>query len=80
MQAAAPDDPRPLAELARIAHDAGVQPPPRLAPEAMDQLLRYAFPGNVRELENLLHRAVTLSGGDLIHTADLGLGDWTAWH
>ena len=63
------------AALARIAHDAGVQPPPRLAPDALDQLLRYAFPGNVRELENLLHRAVTLSGGDLITAADLALGD-----
>lgn len=63
------------AALARIAHDAGVHPPPRLAPDALDQLLRYAFPGNVRELENLLHRAVTLSGGDLITAADLALGD-----
>ncbi|MES2715870.1 MAG: sigma-54 dependent transcriptional regulator [Pseudomonadota bacterium] len=61
--------------LARIARDAGVQPPPRLAPDALDQLLHYGFPGNVRELENLLHRAVTLSGGELITAADLGLGD-----
>jgi two-component system response regulator PilR (NtrC family) len=29
----------------------------------------------VRELENLLHRAVALSGGDLIERADLGLPD-----
>ena len=61
--------------LARIARDAGVQPPPRLAPDALDQLLRYSFPGNVRELENLLHRAVTLSGDELITAADLGLGE-----
>ncbi len=61
--------------LARIARDAGVQPPPRLAPDALDQLLHYSFPGNVRELENLLHRAVTLSGDELITAADLGLGD-----
>ena len=61
--------------LARIARDAGVQPPPRLAPDALDQLLRYSFPGNVRELENLLHRAVTLSSDELITAADLGLGD-----
>ncbi len=61
--------------LARIARDAGVQPPPRLAADALDQLLRYPFPGNVRELENLLHRAVTLSAGDEIVAADLGLND-----
>ncbi len=61
--------------LARIARDAGVSPPPRLAPDALDQLLHHSFPGNVRELENLLHRAVTLSGDELITAADLGLGD-----
>ncbi len=61
--------------LARIARDAGVAPPPRLAPEALALLSHHAFPGNVRELENLLHRAVTLSGDELIQAADLGLGD-----
>jgi two-component system response regulator PilR (NtrC family) len=59
--------------LDRIARDAGVQPPPRLSGEAVRLLRRHAFPGNVRELENLLHRAVALSGGDVIEAADLGL-------
>ncbi len=59
--------------LDRIAHDAGVSPPPRLTREALQQLARYPFPGNVRELENLLHRAVALSGGESIDVADLGL-------
>jgi two-component system response regulator PilR (NtrC family) len=59
--------------LARIAQDAGVSPPPRLSAEALHQLQRYAFPGNVRELENLLHRAVALSGGEVIEWHDLGL-------
>ncbi len=63
------------AVLARIARDAGVTPPPQLAPDALALLSRHAFPGNVRELENLLHRAVTLSGDRLIQAADLGLGD-----
>ncbi|WP_119152940.1 sigma-54-dependent transcriptional regulator [Caldimonas tepidiphila] len=61
--------------LHRIAQDAGVWPPPRLTPAALDHLGRYAFPGNVRELENLLHRAVALSGSEWIDVPDLGLPD-----
>jgi two-component system response regulator PilR (NtrC family) len=63
------------AVLERLAADAGVAPPPTLDAEAMAQLARYPFPGNVRELENLLHRAVALSGGDVIGRDDLGLAD-----
>ena len=59
--------------LGRIAHDAGVTPPPQITRRALAQLARYAFPGNVRELENLLHRAVALSGGDLIDLDDLDM-------
>ena len=70
-----PDDLPLIAQqvLARIAHDAGVAPPPRLHDHALQALLRHAFPGNVRELENLLHRAVALSAGDTIELADLDL-------
>lgn len=59
--------------LQRIAQDAGVSPVPRLSADALELLSRYAFPGNVRELENLLHRALALSGGEWITAADLGL-------
>jgi two-component system response regulator PilR (NtrC family) len=59
--------------LERIARDAGVSPPPRLTRDAIVHLMRYPFPGNVRELENLLHRAVALSGDELIDVYDLGL-------
>jgi two-component system response regulator PilR (NtrC family) len=61
--------------LARIASEAGISPPPRLSAQAMERLSDYAFPGNVRELENLLHRALALRAGDVIEWADLGLPD-----
>jgi two-component system response regulator PilR (NtrC family) len=61
--------------LSRIAREAGVSPTPALAMDARERLARYAFPGNVRELENLLHRAVAMSADDLIVEADLGLPD-----
>ncbi len=61
--------------LERLAREAGVWPAPRLTAEALIHLRRYPFPGNVRELENLLHRAVALSGGELIDVHDLGLPD-----
>jgi len=61
------------AVLERIARDAGVGPSPRLSADALAHLAHYGFPGNVRELENLLHRAVALSSGELIVREDLGL-------
>jgi len=62
------------AVVERIARDAGVGgPTPSLTPAAMQQLLLYPFPGNVRELENLLHRALALASGPVIDADDLGL-------
>jgi two-component system response regulator PilR (NtrC family) len=46
------------------------KPPMQLHPEAMSQLLCYRFPGNVRELENLMERCVALNPGGPI-TRDL---------
>jgi two-component system response regulator PilR (NtrC family) len=66
------------AVLQRIALDAGVQPTPALAPAALDLLTRHSFPGNVRELENLLHRALALSGSERIECVDLDLDDVAA--
>ncbi len=60
--------------LARIATEAGARPL-RLSPDALARLFRHAFPGNVRELENLLQRAVALSAGPQIECEDLGLDD-----
>ncbi|MFM9915959.1 MAG: sigma-54-dependent transcriptional regulator [Rhizobacter sp.] len=59
--------------LERISRDAGVWPAPRLTHAALLHLAAHPFPGNVRELENLLHRAVALSGGEMIDVVDLGL-------
>jgi two-component system, NtrC family, response regulator PilR len=61
--------------LERISRDAGVSPAPRMTREALVHLGRYGFPGNVRELENLLHRAVAFAGGELLDVSDLGALD-----
>ena len=43
----------------------------RVAGRAMQQLLRYRYPGNVRELENVIEHATTLADGDAIREHDL---------
>jgi DNA-binding NtrC family response regulator len=52
---------------------AGERPSPvtEVSREAMDALVKYAYPGNVRELENLVHRAVVLARSQTITAADL---------
>jgi two-component system response regulator AtoC len=42
-----------------------------LDPEAEDLLVAFAWPGNVRQLENVLHRAAILADGGCIRVADL---------
>jgi PAS domain S-box-containing protein len=56
--------------LGRLAVRRG-KPACRLSRAALDALLAYDFPGNVRELENLLERALVLCHGPTIRAADL---------
>ncbi len=58
--------------LVRLSRQAGGADP-ELAPDAIEALQRYDFPGNVRELENILERALALCGGSRIHKGDLYL-------
>jgi two-component system response regulator PilR (NtrC family) len=61
------------AVLERIAAESALTPVPTLSAAALQRLSRHAFPGNVRELENLLQRALALSGGAVVELDDLGL-------
>ncbi len=56
--------------LARIA-ERTKGPATRLSPAALAALRRHRFPGNVRELENILERAVALAGDDVLMADDL---------
>jgi two-component system response regulator PilR (NtrC family) len=57
--------------MRRICKESG-QPAPELSERALSWLQTRALPGNVRELENLLQRALALSSGDAIEPSDFG--------
>jgi two-component system, NtrC family, response regulator PilR len=69
-----PDDIPLLADyiLKRLAQ-AQAREVSRLDAGAITLLQSYAFPGNVRELENVLERALTLAEGNIIHAQDIHL-------
>ncbi|MBM3357465.1 MAG: sigma-54-dependent Fis family transcriptional regulator [Betaproteobacteria bacterium] len=58
--------------LKKHASAAGATPV-RLSAEALERLQSYPFPGNVRELENTLERALALTAGDELRAEDLQL-------
>jgi two-component system response regulator PilR (NtrC family) len=69
-----PEDVPELAEavLRRLGRRMKITAPP-LGKDALAALQSYAFPGNVRELENILERAITLSTSGEIRAADIQL-------
>ena len=58
--------------LERFARESDL-PVPTLSDDALQTLLEYSFPGNIRELENTLERAFTLCHGSAINHEDLQL-------
>ena len=58
--------------LGRLAEEMGLEKP-ILSESARSALLAYHFPGNVRELENVLERALTLSSGGVIQGEEIEL-------
>jgi DNA-binding NtrC family response regulator len=46
--------------------------------DGMAMLMSYAFPGNVRELRNLLERAMVCAAGPILQVSDFGLGETAA--
>jgi two-component system, NtrC family, response regulator PilR len=69
-----PEDVPELAEaiLRRLGRRMKMSPP-TLSDDALAALEIYAFPGNVRELENILERAITLSTGGEVSANDIQL-------
>lgn len=65
------EDVAPLVQ-ALLLRICGAQPP-RLDAQALRALEAYSFPGNVRELENILERATALCAGDAVVVEDLQL-------
>jgi len=64
-----------ILELANyfLENKSPVRSPKKLSPEAEEMLVTYNFPGNIRELEHIIERAIIFSEGELILPEDLNL-------
>ena len=56
-----------------LARKCSINFPKTLSPEAISELLNYEFPGNVRELEHIIERAIIFSESSIIELKDLNL-------
>jgi two-component system response regulator PilR (NtrC family) len=59
--------------LKTIAEKSGLEKTPGISRRAIEALMDHDFPGNVRELENILERALALADNNIIGTSDLAL-------
>jgi len=68
-----PEDIPLLAEhfVHKLAGKLGISSPSGLAPESVEHFRAYRWPGNVREMENVMERAMVLSQGKLITVSHL---------
>ena len=57
--------------VAAASESAGLPSAPAISPAALDLLTQYTWPGNIRELRNVMERAVILSNGDAIGAVHL---------
>ncbi|MCG7987433.1 MAG: sigma-54 dependent transcriptional regulator [Candidatus Thiodiazotropha weberae] len=63
--------------LTRLARHGGIKKP-KLAAEAVKKLKAYPFPGNIRELENILERSVTLLDSEKLEADNLLLPNYVS--
>ncbi|MGH7127269.1 MAG: sigma 54-interacting transcriptional regulator, partial [Planctomycetaceae bacterium] len=61
--------------LERFARKSGRHGVESFTPEAIESLRRYDWPGNIRELQNVVERAVILSGGSQVAPEDIQMSD-----
>lgn len=69
----------PIAERLIARHYAGTQVIPNLTDEAKERLISYHWQGNIRELDNVIQRAMVLQAGEWITAEDILLDARSLW-